>query len=213
MGNVVLALEKKFLGVKEVYNNFMWKDAEEKNASIIAKKDNINKAEEAKKAELAEKKLSKKAKADRDYMFFRSMVDEKKIEVPDASEMTEEDKPSFLRKVMNNFIEEDEEPEEVLEEGYSKFWGVDYREYTAKIVEISQLFDEKYSQMKAPTGQSLLARKLDSEKLFILDNDDMLRVNNAIEVKPELPTDNKAYVLLQTSREDFVIEFTSTRSF
>ena len=202
MGNVVLALEKKFLGVKEVYNNFMWKDAEEKNASIIAKK-----------AELAEKKLSKKAKADRDYMFFRSMVDEKKIEVPDASEMTEEDKPSFLRKVMNNFIEEDEEPEEVLEEGYSKFWGVDYREYTAKIVEISQLFDEKYSQMKAPTGQSLLARKLDSEKLFILDNDDMLRVNNAIEVKPELPTDNKAYVLLQTSREDFVIEFTSTRSF
>lgn len=210
---LVLGLEKKFLGVKELYNNFMWKDAEEKNASLVSRKEEINKAEEAKKAELAEKKLKKKAKADRDYMFFRSMVDEKKIEVPDASEMTEEDKPSFLRKVMNNFIEEDEEPEEVLEEGYSKFWGVDYREYTAKIVEISQLFDEKYSQMKAPTGQSLLARKLDSEKLFILDNDDMLRVNNAIEVKPELPTDNKAYVLLQTSREDFVIEFTSTRSF
>lgn len=209
---VLLTIEKGILGAKEVYNNFMWSDSEERNAALATKKENIKAAEEARQAELAEKKFKKKAKEDRDYLYFKPIADKRGNEIPDASELTEEEKPSFLRKVMNNFIEEDE-PEEVLEEGYSKFWGVDYREYTAKIVEISQLFDEKYSQMKAPTGQSLLARKLDSEKLFILDNDDMLRVNNAIEVKPELPTDNKAYVLLQTSREDFVIEFTSTRSF
>ena len=139
------------------------------------------------------------------------MVDEKGIDVPDASELTEEEKPSFLRKVMNNFIEE--EPEEVLDEGYSKFWGVDYREYTAKIVEISQLFDEKYSQMKAPSGLSLLSRKLDSEKLFISDKDDMLKVNKVIEVKPELPVDTKVYLLFETNREDFVVEFALTRSF
>ena len=206
-----MKIEKGFLGVKEAYNNFMWQDAEEKNANLISKKENIKAAEEAKKAELAEKKLSKKAKADRDYQFFKSMVDEKGIDVPDASELTEEEKPSFLRKVMNNFIEE--EPEEVLDEGYSKFWGVDYREYTAKIVEISQLFDEKYSQMKAPSGLSLLSRKLDSEKLFISDKDDMLKVNKVIEVKPELPVDTKVYLLFETNREDFVVEFALTRSF
>ena len=208
---IAMKIEKGFLGVKEAYNNFMWQDAEEKNANLISKKENIKAAEEAKKAELAEKKLSKKAKADRDYQFFKSMVDEKGIDVPDASELTEEEKPSFLRKVMNNFIEE--EPEEVLDEGYSKFWGVDYREYTAKIVEISQLFDEKYSQMKAPSGLSLLSRKLDSEKLFISDKDDMLKVNKVIEVKPELPVDTKVYLLFETNREDFVVEFALTRSF
>ena len=112
---IAMKIEKGFLGVKEAYNNFMWQDAEEKNANLISKKENIKAAEEAKKAELAEKKLSKKAKADRDYQFFKSMVDEKGIDVPDASELTEEEKPSFLRKVMNNFIEE--EPEEFLDEG------------------------------------------------------------------------------------------------
>lgn len=207
-----LAIEKKILGVKEVYNNFMWKDSEERNTEIISKKENIDKALEAEKAELAEKKLSKKAKADRDYKFFKSIVEEKGIDVPDASEMVEEKKPSLLNKIASNFIKEEYDFNE-LEEGYAYFFGEDTREYTAKVVEATQLFDEKYSQMKAPTGQSLLSRDLEKSKMFISDNDDMLRVNNAIEVKPELPTDNKAYVLLQTSREDFVIEFTLTRSF
>jgi len=209
---ICLKIEKGLLGLKEGYNNFMWSDSEERNASLVSKRENILKAEEAKKAELAEKKFKKKAKEDRDYLYFKPIADKRGNEIPDASELTEEEKPSFLRKVMNNFIEEDE-PEEVLEEGYSKFWGVDYREYTAKIVEISQLFDEKYSQMKAPSGLSLLSRKLDSEKLFISDKDDMLKVNKVIEVKPELPVDTKVYLLFETNREDFVVEFALTRSF
>lgn len=207
MGNVGLALEKKFLGVKEVYNNFMWKDAEEKNASIIAKKENINKAEEARKAELAEKKLSKKAKADRDYLFYKSMADEKGIEVPDASEMTEEEKPSFLRKIVNNFIEEDEEPEEVLEEGYTRFWNEKSMEYTAKVVSKEQLLDGKYSVANVPNGISLLKRNLNSDKLFVSDNDDILKVKKVERVSPELPSLEVAYLLFETNVGNYVIGF------
>lgn len=207
MGNVGLALEKKFLGVKEVYNNFMWKDAEEKNASIIAKKENINKAEEARKAELAEKKLSKKAKADRDYLFYKSMADEKGIEVPDASEMTEEEKPSFLRKIVNNFIEEDEEPEEVLEEGYTRFWNEKSMEYTAKVVSKEQLLDGKYSVANVPNGISLLKRNLNSDKLFISDNDDILKIIRVERVSPELPNLEVAHLLFETNRGNYVIGF------
>lgn len=202
-----VSIQKKFLGAKELYNNFMWSDSEERNASLVSKRENILKAEEAKKAELAEKKLSKKAKADRDYIFFKSMADEKGIEVHDASELTEEEKPSFLRKVLNNFVEEDEEPDEVLEEGYSKFWNDKAMEFTAKIANKKQLLDGNYSVADIQNGISLLKRDLNSDKLFISDNDDILRVKSVIRVSPKLPSLEVAYLLFETNRGNYVIEF------
>lgn len=193
---LVLGLEKNFLGVKELYNNFMWKDAEEKNASLVSRKEEINKAEEA-----------KKAKADRDYIFFKSMADEKGIEVPDASELTEEEKPSFLRKVLNNFVEEDEDPEEVLEEGYSKFWNDKSMEYTAKVVSKEQLLDGNYSVANVPNGMSLVRRNLNSDKLFISDNDDILKVIRVERVSPELPSLEVAHLLFVSNRGNYVIGF------
>lgn len=202
-----VSIQKKFLGVKEAYNSFMWNDSDEKNALIATKIEDLNKAEEARKAELAEKKLKKKAKEDRDYLFFKPMADEKGIEVPDASELTEEEKPSFLRKVVKNFIEEDEEPEEVLEEGYSRFWDAKSMEYTAKVVSKEQLLDRKYSVVSVPNGMSLLKRNLNSDKLFVSDNDDILKVKKVERVSPELPSLEVAYLLFETNRGNYVIGF------
>lgn len=211
---IMMNLKKTSMGVAKKYNDFMYKgDTLERKNKILAEKNaKIESAIEAREAERAEKKLTKKAKADRDYSFFKAIADEKGIDVPDASEMVVKKKPSLLSKIASNLMKEEYDFEE-LEEGYGYFFGADTKEYVCKMVDANQLFDEKYAQMKAPSGQSLLSRDLEKSKLFISDDDDMLKVTRVIEVKPELPSDSKAYVLLQTSREDFVVEFTLTRSF
>lgn len=207
MGSLVMKIDNGVKELKKKYNRVMWQNAEELNELLDSKIQKNNMAIEARKAELAEKKLSKKAKADRDYLFYKSMADEKGIEVPDASEMTEEEKPSFLRKIVNNFIEEDEEPEEVLEEGYTRFWNEKSMEYTAKVVSKEQLLDGKYSVANVPNGISLLKRNLNSDKLFISDNDDILKIIRVERVSPELPNLEVAHLLFETNRGNYVIGF------
>jgi len=41
---ICLKIEKGLLGLKEGYNNFMWSDSEERNASLVSKRENILKA-------------------------------------------------------------------------------------------------------------------------------------------------------------------------
>lgn len=213
---LVLGLEKKVLGVKELYNKFMWSDSEERNAALATKKENIKAAEEARQAELAEKKLLKAKKEGRNNNVVEQLVREKNLDVPSYEECVDE-KSSVLGKIANKFKEKFVEEEEDFDEpanGYSRFWSADFREYDARVIDVKLLFDNKYTSFaNTPSGMSLLSRNLDSDKLFILDDEDMFRVKKVVEVKPELPSDNKAYLLFETNKDNFVIEFDCTRSF
>ena len=213
---LVLGLEKKVLGVKELYNNFMWKDAEERNTEIVSKRENINKAMEEEKLEKAKNKLLKSQKEERNNNVVEQLVREKNLDVPSYEECVDE-KSSVLGKIANKFKEKFVEEEEDFDEpanGYSRFWSADFREYDARVIDVKLLFDNKYTSFaNTPSGMSLLSRNLDSDKLFILDDEDMFRVKKVVEVKPELPSDNKAYLLFETNKDNFVIEFVCTRSF
>lgn len=216
MGNViVLKAKKSLLGGVQKYNQFFYTEdsLDEKSKKISSKIEDIDAKISSNQEEARRKKASKRAREERDYKYFKSITDEKGIEVPDASEMIEEEKPSMVKNFLGRFSKPDEE-EDGPEEGYLRLYGEDYNPYDCKLIDISSLLDEKYTPYKvSPTGQALLNRNLNTSKLYVSDNGDLMQVKKVIEVKPELPNNDEVFLLFDTNREYYVIKFACKRSF
>ena len=74
--------------------------------------------------------------------------------------------------------------------------------------------NEKFQKYeKAPKGQDLLKRDLNTSKLYIFDDGDLMQVKSICEVKPELPEEDEVYLLFDTNREYYVVSFACVRSF
>ena len=107
--------------------------------------------------------------------------------------------------------------EETIEEGENRrifFSKEDGEEIEATMVDINQLVDEKFTKFeKTPKGMDLLKRNLNASRLYIDDDGDLLKVQSIKEVECELQDISKVYLLLDTNREYFVVEFNCIRTF
>lgn len=151
-------------------------------------------------------KESKKinAKKDECEIDIRSIEERKKVE---AELKQKEQKKSFFRPAQD--IVEDE-----VEEGYTRFFNEDEEPLDCVLIDISNLLDEKFQKYeKAPKGQDLLKRDLNTSKLYIFDDGDLMQVKSICEVKPELPEEDEVYLLFDTNREYYVVSFACVRSF
>lgn len=186
-------IEGKSLGILEGYNSFMYKDSKRRNEKIVARKttiqNEIEKQQKEKEAEKAARKAEKQAQKEQ----AKAEREQRRIERQAAiAEETIEDEN---RKIF--FSKEDEE--EMFE---------------ATIVDINQLVDDRYSKFeKSPKGMDLLKRNLKSSRLYIDDDGDLLKVQSIKEVECELQDISKVYLLLDTNREYFVVEFSCIRTF
>lgn len=186
-------IEGRSLGFLEGYNSFMYKDSKQRNEKIVARKTTIQNEIEKQQQEKAAEKAAKKAEKQAQKEQAKAEKEQRRIErqAAIAEENTEEEN----RKIF--FSKEDEE--EMFE---------------ATMVDINQLVDDKYSKFeKSPKGMDLLKRNLNASKLYIDDDGDLLKVQSIKEVECELQDISKVYLLLDTNREYFVVEFNCIRTF
>ncbi|MBQ8379587.1 MAG: hypothetical protein IJX34_02090 [Clostridia bacterium] len=121
-----------------------------------------------------------------------------------------------LRERVSNFFTASEVEEEIIyDDGHVIFYGENDEQYNAIIIDAKTLLNEKREALNAESlrGQTLLKRNLKTSPLFIDDEGNMIRVTSIQEVLPEEENKDKAYVLLETKYEYFVIEFNVNRSF
>ena len=150
-------------------------------------------------------KESKKinAKKDECEIDIRSIEERKKVE---AELKQKEQKKSFFRPAQDIV--------EYEVEGYTRFFNEDEEPLDCVIIDISNLLNEKFQKYeKAPKGQDLLKRDLNTSKLYIFDDGDLMQVKSICEVKPELPEEDEVYLLFDTNREYYVVSFACVRSF
>lgn len=185
-------IEGKSLGFLEGYNSFMYKDSKRRNEKIVARKTTIQNEMEKQQQEKAAEKAAKKA--------------EKQAQKEQAKAEKEQRR-----------LERQQAFEENTEEGENRrifFSKEDGEEIEATMVDINQLVDDKYSKFeKSPKGMDLLKRNLKSSRLYIDDDGDLLKVQSIKEVECELQDISKVYLLLDTNREYFVVEFNCIRTF
>lgn len=189
-------LRGKVVGGKmlEGYNSFMYKDSNKRNERILAKRTTIQNEMERQQQQKAAEKAARKAEKQAQKEQAKAEREQKRLERQAAivEENTEEDEN---RRVF--FGKEDEE--EVFE---------------ATVIDINQLVDDKYSKFeKSPKGMDLLKRNLKSSRLYIDDDGDLLKVQEIKEVEAEMQDISKVYLLLDTNREYFVVEFSCIRTF
>lgn len=176
----------------EGYNSFMYKDSNKRNERILAKRTTIENElelqQQKKEAEKAAKKAEKQAQKEQ----AKAEREQRRLERQQAfEENTEEDEN---RRIF--FSKEDGEEIEVT------------------MVDINQLVDDKYLKFeKSPKGMDLLKRNLKSSRLYVDDDGDLLKVQSIKEVEGELQDISKVYLLLDTNREYFVVEFNCIRTF
>lgn len=183
----------KALGLMEGYNSFMYKDSVKRNERIVARKttiqDEIERQQQEKAAEKAARKAEKQAQKEQ----AKAEKEQRRLERQAAI------------------------AEETIEEGENRrifFSKEDGEEIEATMVDINQLVDDKYSKFeKSPKGMDLLKRNLKSSRLYIDDDGDLLKVQEIKEVECELQDISKVYLLLDTNREYFVVEFNCIRTF
>lgn len=152
-------------------------------------------------------KESKKinAKKDECEIDIRSIEERKKVE---AELKQKEQKKSFFRPAPQDVLEDE------IEEGYTRFFNEDDESLDCVLLDISNLLNEKFQKYeKAPKGQDLLKRDLNTSKLYIFDDGDLMQVKSICEVKPELPEEDEVYLLFDTNREYYVVSFACVRSF
>ena len=181
----------KALGLMEGYNSFMYKDSVRRNEGIVARKttiqDEMERQQQEKEAEKAARKAEKQAQKEQ----AKAEREQRRLERQQAFEETTEEEN---RRIF--FSKEDGE------------------EIEATMVDINQLVDDKYSKFeKAPKGMDLLKRNLKSSRLYIDDDGDLLKVQSIKEVETEMQDISKVYLLLDTNREYFVVEFNCIRTF
>lgn len=183
----------KALGLMEGYNSFMYKDSVKRNEGIVARKttiqDEIERQQQEKAAEKAARKAEKQAQKEQ----AKAERQQRRLERQAAI------------------------AEETIEEGENRrifFSKEDGEEIEATMVDINQLVDDKYSKFeKSPKGMDLLKRNLKSSRLYIDDDGDLLKVQEIKEVEAEMQDISKVYLLLDTNREYFVVEFSCIRTF
>lgn len=183
----------KALGLMEGYNSFMYKDSVKRNEGIVARKttiqDEIERQQQEKAAEKAARKAEKQAQKEQ----AKAERQQRRLERQAAI------------------------AEETIEEGENRrifFSKEDGEEIEATMVDINQLVDDKYSKFeKSPKGMDLLKRNLKSSRLYIDDDGDLLKVQEIKEVEAEMKDISKVYLLLDTNREYFVVEFSCIRTF
>lgn len=152
-------------------------------------------------------KESKKinAKKDECEIDIKSIEERKKVE---AELKQKEQKKSFFRPAPQDVLEDQ------IEEGYTRFFNEDDESLDCVLLDISNLLNEKFQKYeKAPKGQDLLKRDLNTSKLYIFDDGDLMQVKSICEVKPELPEEDEVYLLFDTNREYYVVSFACVRSF
>ena len=185
-------IEGKSLGFLEGYNSFMYKDSKRRNEKIVARKTTIQNEMEKQQQEKAAEKAAKKA--------------EKQAQKEQAKAEKEQRR-----------LERQQAFEENTEEGENRrifFSKEDGEEIEATMVDINQLVDDKYSKFeKSPKGMDLLKRNLNASRLYIDDDGDLLKVQEIKEVEAEMQDISKVYLLLDTNREYFVVEFSCIRTF
>lgn len=183
----------KALGLMEGYNSFMYKDSVKRNEGIIARKttiqDEIERQQQEKEAEKAVRKAEKQAQKEQ----AKAEKEQRRLERQAAI------------------------AEETIEEGENRrifFSKEDGEEIEATMVDINQLVDEKFTKFeKTPKGMDLLKRNLNASRLYIDDEGDLLKVQEIKEVETEMQDISKVYLLLDTNREYFVVEFNCIRTF
>ena len=183
----------KALGLMEGYNSFMYKDSVKRNEGIVARKttiqDEIERQQQEKAAEKAAKKAEKQAQKEQ----AKAEKEQRRLERQAAI------------------------AEETTEEGENRrifFSKEDGEEIEATMVDINQLVDEKFTKFeKTPKGMDLLKRNLNASRLYIDDDGDLLKVQEIKEVEAEMQDISKVYLLLDTNREYFVVEFSCIRTF
>lgn len=185
-------IEGKSLGFLEGYNSFMYKDSKRRNEKIVARKTTIQNEMERQQQEKEAEKAAKKA--------------EKQAQKEQAKAEKEQRR-----------LERQQAFEENTEEGENRrifFSKEDGEEIEATMVDINQLVDEKFTKFeKTPKGMDLLKRNLNASRLYIDDDGDLLKVQSIKEVECELQDISKVYLLLDTNREYFVVEFSCIRTF
>lgn len=183
----------KALGLMEGYNSFMYKDSVKRNEGIVARKTTIQDEIERQQKEKAAEKAAKKAEKQAQKEQAKAEKEQRRLERQAAI------------------------AEETIEEGENRrifFSKEDGEEIEATMVDINQLVDDKYSKFeKSPKGMDLLKRNLKSSRLYIDDDGDLLKVQSIKEVECELQDISKVYLLLDTNREYFVVEFNCIRTF
>lgn len=186
-------IEGKSLGFLEGYNSFMYKDSKRRNEKIVARKTTIQNELERQQQEKEAEKAARKAEKQAQKEQAKAEKEQRRLERQAAI------------------------AEETIEEGENRrifFSKEDGEEIEATMVDINQLVDDKYSKFeKSPKGMDLLKRNLKSSRLYIDDDGDLLKVQSIKEVECELQDISKVYLLLDTNREYFVVEFNCIRTF
>lgn len=186
-------IEGKSLGFLEGYNSFMYKDSKRRNEKIVARKTTIQNEMEKQQQEKAAEKAAKKAEKQAQKEQAKAEKEQRRLERQAAI------------------------AEETIEEGENRrifFSKEDGEEIEATMVDINQLVDEKFTKFeKTPKGMDLLKRNLNASRLYIDDDGDLLKVQSIKEVECELQDISKVYLLLDTNREYFVVEFNCIRTF
>lgn len=181
------------LGLMEGYNSFMYKDSVKRNERIVARKTTIQEEFERQQQEKAAEKAARKAEKQAQKEQAKAEKEQRRLERQAAI------------------------AEETIEEGENRrifFSKEDGEEIEATMVDINQLVDEKFTKFeKTPKGMDLLKRNLNASRLYIDDDGDLLKVQSIKEVECELQDISKVYLLLDTNREYFVVEFNCIRTF
>lgn len=120
-----------------------------------------------------------------------------------------------VRERIHNFFTYEEDVEIVIDDDHVIFYGENDEQFNAVIIDAKNLLNEKKETFntEALRGQSLLKRNLKTSPLFIEDEGNIVRVNSIQEVTPDEEDGDKAYVLLETKYDYFVLEFSVNRSF
>lgn len=146
----------------------------------------------------------------------------KKKEKIEAKEAKKAEKAEFkasripLRERVSNFFTvNNDDTDIVIDDDHVIFYGENDEQFNAVIIDAKSLLNEKREALNAESlkGQTLLKRNLKTSPLFIDDEGNMIRVTSIQEVTSDDEEMDKAYVLLETKYEYFVIEFNVTRSF
>lgn len=186
-------IEGKTLGILEGYNSFMYKDSNKRNERIVARKTTIQNELERQQQEKEAEKAARKAEKQAQKEQAKAEKEQRRLERQAAI------------------------AEETIEEGENRrifFSKEDGEEIEATMVDINQLVDEKFTKFeKTPKGMDLLKRNLNASRLYIDDDGDLLKVQSIKEVECELQDISKVYLLLDTNREYFVVEFNCIRTF
>ncbi len=185
-------IEGKTLGILEGYNSFMYKDSKRRNEGIVARKTTIQNEMERQQQQKAAEKAARKAEKQAQKEQAKAEREQKRLERQQA-------------------FEENTEEEENRRIFFSKEDG---EEIEATVIDVNQLYDEKFSKFdKSPKGMDLLKRNLNASKLYIDDDGDLMRVQDVKEVETETSDISKVYLLLDTNREYYVIGFDCIRTF